>query len=128
VFPSFDNVINRFAPLDLNELLDYVYFRIGPMVGAQRGQNLDMSLARGDTAPRHPAPMRPPARPDDVEQRLAQWRAKTAQRLAPVVLELPGVFLDDPEDDLGAEGARGNLQGATAMIAAGCAQKGDGPE
>ena len=41
-----DRVLARFAPLDLNELLDYVYFRTGPMVAAQRGERLDLALAR----------------------------------------------------------------------------------
>lgn len=104
-----DNIIRRFAALDLDELLDYVYFHTGPMAGAQRGQSLDMSRAREDMAPRHPVSLRPPARPDDVEQRMARWRARTAKRLAPVVLDPPGAFLDDSEEDLAGEGVRGKL-------------------
>lgn len=104
-----DRIIDRFAPLDLNELLDYVYFRTGPMIDAQRGQPLDMSRAREDPPARRPIPLRAPARPDDVEERLAQWRARTARRLAPVTLDPPGVFLDDPDDDLTGEGVRGRL-------------------
>lgn len=105
-----DNVINRFAPLDLNELLDYVYFRTGPMAGAQRGQRLDMSRAGNDLTTRPSVPLRPPAPPADIEQRLSQWRARTAQHLGPVTLDPPGVFLDDPDDDLAGEGVRGKLR------------------
>lgn len=104
-----DNVINRFAALDLNELLDYVYFRTGPMADAQRGERLDMSRALEDAAVRRSIPLRPPAPPDDIEERLARWRAKTAQRLAPVVLDPPGVLLDHSDDDLAAEAVRGKL-------------------
>jgi hypothetical protein len=104
-----DTVISRYASLDLNELLDYVYFHTGPMADAQRGCLLDMSRARADTTPRRSVPLGPPARPRDVEDRLARWRSRTAQRLTPVSLDPPGAFLDDPRNDLAGEGVRGQL-------------------
>jgi hypothetical protein len=105
-----DRILDRWAPLDLNDLLDYVYFHTGPMVNAERGQRLDMSLARQDPIERRHVPVRPPARPADVEQRLERWRAGTARRLAPVMLEPPGLFLDDPGDDVAGEGVYGALR------------------
>jgi hypothetical protein len=105
-----DRVIERFAPLDLNELLDYVYFHTGPMAEAHRGQPLDLSLARGDPSETRPVALRPPERPADVEQRLALWRTRNAHRLAPVVLDPPGRFFDDPDDNLGGDGIRGVLR------------------
>jgi hypothetical protein len=104
-----DDVIRRFAPLDLHELLDYVYFRTGPMVNAQRGQHLDLRLARDDPPQRAPVPLRPAPQPEDLAQRLAQWRARTARRLPPIELDPPGAFLDDPGEDLAGEGVRGRL-------------------
>jgi hypothetical protein len=104
-----DSVLDRFAPLELHELLDYVYFRTGPMIDARRNQPLDMSRARDDPARRQHAALRAPARPEDVEQRLAAWRVRTAKRLSPVTLEPPGAFLDNPEEDLAGEGTRGRM-------------------
>jgi hypothetical protein len=104
-----DAVIDRYAPLDLHELLDYVYFRTGPMMDAERGQHLDLHLARDDPPRRPPAPLPPAARPDDVDERLALWRAKNAKRLAPLVLDPPGGFLNDPNDDLGGDAVRGRM-------------------
>jgi hypothetical protein len=85
-----DSVIERFAALPLNALLDHVYFRTGPMAGAQRGLLLDMSRARDDAGPRRAPALRAPARADGVEERLAGWRASTARRLGPVAVD-PGV-------------------------------------
>jgi hypothetical protein len=104
-----DRILDRWAPRDLNEVLDYVYFHTGPMVEAQRGQRLDLALARQDPLERRHVPLRPPSRPADVEQRLARWREGNARRLAPVVLDPPGAFLDDTEDDLGGEGVHGAM-------------------
>lgn len=104
-----DNIIRRFAPLDLNELLDHVYFYTGPMVHAQRGQPLDLGRAREDPRYRQHIPLRAPARPPDIEHRLERWRQRTTRRFAPVVLEPPGQFLDDPDEDLGGEGVPGRL-------------------
>ena len=105
-----DRVIDRFAPLELNELLDYVYFHTGPMADAERGQRLDLLLARQDPLERRHIPLRPPGRPDDVEQRLERWRAGTARRLAPVTLDPPGNFFDDPNDDVAGEGVHGAVR------------------
>jgi hypothetical protein len=104
-----DNVIRRFAPLDLHELLDYVYFRTGPMADAQRGQHLNLCLARDDPPQRANAPLRPPARPSDVDERLAQWRSRNARQLPQIELDPPGAFLDEPVDDLGGNGLRARL-------------------
>lgn len=104
-----DDVVRRFAPLDLNELLDYVYFRTGPMAVAQRGQRLDLGLARRDPPQRAPVPLRAAERPSDLDERLAQWRTRTARRLPPIVLEPPGAFLDEPADELASEGVHGRL-------------------
>jgi Protein of unknown function (DUF4065) len=105
-----DRVLERFAPLELNVLLDYVYFHTGPMAEAERGQRLDLALARQDPLERRHVPLRPPERPADVEQRLERWRAGVSRRLAPVKLDPPGVFLDDPDDDLVGEGVHGAVR------------------
>lgn len=96
-----DGVIQRFAPMDLHELLDYVYFRTGPMADAHRGDLLDLERAREWDEPRQLPPLAAPAAPTDVSERLAAWRSRTARHLAPVDLDPPGLRFDDPDEDLG---------------------------
>jgi hypothetical protein len=104
-----DSVMKHFAPLELNELLDHVYFQTGPMVDARRGDELDLSLAR-DFPPRfREPPLEPPTQPADIEERLRRWRESTARRFRPLTLDPPGSFFDDPADDLDAAGVRGTL-------------------
>ena len=104
-----DGVIERYASLDLNELLDYVYFRTGPMLDAERGHRLDLQLARGDPPRRKSSPLRPAPKPEGLDRRLAAWRARNAGRLAPIALDPPAGFLDDPDEDVGGDGVRGQL-------------------
>ena len=103
-----DTIVDRFAPLELNELLDHVYFRTGPMVDARRGDLLDLTRAKGWTEPPSHRPLTAPLAPPDVSERLAAWRARTAARLAPIQLDSPARFFDDPNHDLG-EGVSGRL-------------------
>jgi hypothetical protein len=93
-----DGVIERFAALPLNALLDHVYFRTGPMAGAQRGEPLDMDRARDDLGPRRPLPLRAPGRPRDLDGRLAAWRADRARTLAPLGIDPPAGWLGEPGD------------------------------
>jgi hypothetical protein len=104
-----DRVMDAFAALSVNELLDHVYFHTGPMRSAVRGAPLDMEAARGGTPARRGAPLVAPARPEDVAVRLERWRARTARRLAPVALDPPGAFLDPGAEHAG-EGVRGRLR------------------
>jgi hypothetical protein len=104
-----DRVMDRFAALAVDELLDHVYFHTGPMRGARRGLPLDMERARADQPPRRAVPLAAPARPADAAARLAQWRERTARRLAPAALDPPGAVLD-PREDLAGEGLRGRLR------------------
>lgn len=104
-----DTVVKRYAPLELNELLDYVYFRTGPMIDAERGQRLDLQRARNDPPQRPAVPLRRGLRAEGVDERLERWRSRNAQRLVPVVLDPPAAFLDDPDEDLGGNGLRGRL-------------------
>jgi hypothetical protein len=105
-----DGVVERFAPLPPNELLDRVYFHTGPMSDACPGQRLDIRRARDDAGPRRPLPLRPPSRPEDVEQRLSQWRARMSRRLGTTPALASGVVLEDVGDDLEADGVRGRLR------------------
>jgi antitoxin SocA-like protein len=105
-----DVVVERFAALPVNALLDHVYFRTGPMAGARRGEHLDVGRARDDAGPRRALPLRAPARADGVEQRLAGWRASTARRLAPLVLDPPAGLLADAGDDFKAGKVRGRVR------------------
>jgi hypothetical protein len=93
-----DHVVTDFAGLELNDLLDWVYFHTGPMQKAVRGQPLDMSLARGYTPPRRHPPLKPPIPPASLTERLAEWRRDHSARLIPVELDPPGAFLVDPDE------------------------------
>lgn len=104
-----DGVIERFAALSLNPLLDYVYFHTGPMAGARRGERLDMDRARDDPGPRRSLPLRAPQRTSDVGERLAAWRARTARTLAPAPVDPPAAWLADPDQDVVAGRVRGAL-------------------
>jgi hypothetical protein len=104
-----DRVVDRFAPLDTNELLDYVYFHTGPMVDAVRGQPLDLTRAREDPREYRRAPLKPPSPPADIEQRLARWRPRNAS-LKSVPMDPPGRFLISPDDDLEGSGIHGELR------------------
>jgi hypothetical protein len=106
---SVDRVVARFAPLEQNELLDHVYFHTGPMIGAKRGEPLDLSRAADYREPHRRAPLKPPAAPPDVRERLDNWRDATSRRLAPVELDPPGQFFDDPAEDMQGEGVSGRL-------------------
>lgn len=104
-----DGVLDRFAPLDLNDLLDYVYFHTGPMIDAVRGDNLDLSRAREYAEPRRRPPLKPPDVSADLRKRRGEWLKSSQRRLVPVDLDPPGRFYDDPSDDLTAEGVEGPL-------------------
>jgi hypothetical protein len=103
-----DRVVQRFAPMEVNELLDHVYFHTGPMVGAVRGQPLDLSRARDYQEPHRQRALEAPDKPANLEQRLAEWRERNGRLLARLTLDPPGRFFDDPDDDLDG-GSRGRL-------------------
>jgi hypothetical protein len=100
-----DRVMDAFAALSLDELLDHVYFHTGPMRAAVRGEPLDLDAARSDTPPRRGVPLAAPAAPADAAERLARWRER---RPAAVVLDPPGAFLRAA--DVAGEGVRGRLR------------------
>ena len=104
-----DSVVERFAALPPNVLLDHIYFHTGPMAGARRGARLDMDRARDDTGPRRAPALRPLAPPDDVGARLRAWRANSARRLSPLRLEPRAGLLGDPEHVVLAGRVRGKL-------------------
>lgn len=104
-----DHVVDEFGGLELNELLDFVYFHTGPMIDARRGQPLEMSRARDYTPPRRLPPLAPAPPPPDVADRLARWRRDHAQRLARARFEPPGRFLTDPDEGANANADTGRL-------------------
>ena len=104
-----DSVVERFAALPPNVLLDHVYFHTGPMAGVRRGAALDLDRARDDAGPRRALALRPPAPPEEVGARLRAWRASTARRLSPLRLDPPACLLGDPEHAVLAGRVRGKL-------------------
>ncbi|HTZ85963.1 MAG TPA: hypothetical protein VMB05_04780 [Solirubrobacteraceae bacterium] len=94
-----DEIIRRFVALDLNELLDYVYFHTSPMRGAIRGQALDMSRARSEPERRAAPPLSPPDLPADASKRLANWRQRRREQTRPVAADAGRAFLTDPQEE-----------------------------
>jgi hypothetical protein len=92
-----DDVIRRFVGLDLNELLDHVYFHTPPMRDAVRGEPLDMSRARSEPERRAAPPLLPPALPADASERLVAWRQRRREQLRPAAADVGRAFLTDPE-------------------------------
>ena len=93
-----DNVIRRFAAMDLNELLDYVYFHTAPMRGAVRGQPLDIGRARTEREPTPKPPLAPPQLSDEARERLAALHARKRERVVTVDVT-ERTFLVDPGDE-----------------------------
>ncbi|HUN77422.1 MAG TPA: hypothetical protein VMU32_00720 [Solirubrobacteraceae bacterium] len=104
-----DDVIRRYAALELNELLDHVYFHTAPMRDAVRGQPLDMTQARSNPPLRRQRPLAAPTLPAEAQAQLASWRERRRHSQGPLGRDR-GVFLSDPEDErLALEEARGRI-------------------
>ncbi len=99
-----DRVMDAYAALSVDELLDHVYFHTSPMRGARRGEPLDLERAREDPLPRRTVALSPPPAPDD--DRLARWRERAPRRLE---LDPPGAFLAGAGEVAG-EGVRGRMR------------------
>jgi hypothetical protein len=85
-----DAIARDHGRLDLNPLLDHVYFATGPMADAQPGQPLDLLRAREDRRARPGRPLQPAPAPADLAKRLERWRSQTRERLAPLALDPAG--------------------------------------
>lgn len=92
-----DHVVDEYGGMELNELLDHVYFHTGPMIDAQRGQPLDMTRALDYHERRRP-PIAPAAAPTDISERLQRWRQSHSKSFAPVELDPPGLVLTDENE------------------------------
>lgn len=79
-----DGVVRDYGGLDLNALLDHVYFATGPMAGALPGQPLDLERARDDRRARPGRPLAPAPTPPGLSARLERWRTANRERLAPL--------------------------------------------
>lgn len=85
--PLIDRVLREWGPVDLNELLDFVYFDTEPMANARRGQSLDFSLI---------------PEPASRRSREAGWKAPVLSVAAQeklrrfLAVERPAALLDPP--------------------------------
>jgi hypothetical protein len=94
-----DSVLRRYAELELNELLDFVYFHTAPMRGAIRGEPLDMTQARTNPPQRPQPPLAAPSLPDGARDRLEAWRGRRRSAYAPLSGEEQRPFFSDPADE-----------------------------
>jgi hypothetical protein len=94
-----DSVLRRYAPMELNELLDFVYFHTAPMRGAARGEHLDMTQARTNPIPRRQPPLMAPTLPEGATDRLKEWRERRRSTHLPLSSDQHRPFLSDPEDE-----------------------------
>jgi len=105
-----DAVIRRYASMDLNELLDLVYFHTAPMKGAVRGEPLDLTRARTEPPPRSKPPLPAPVLPDAARERLRAWNEQRRREFVALSGEERGSFFSDPSDEtMPLESARGRL-------------------
>lgn len=105
-----DGIIRRYAQMDLNELLDFVYFHTSPMNDAVRNQPLDMSRARTERQPRHRPPLAPPSLPDAARERLQAWNQRRKRDIVSVPQEeRRSLFRDPSEETLSLESTRGRI-------------------
>jgi hypothetical protein len=66
-----DEVLARWARVELSELLAHVYFETGPMRGAERGDDLDLTDSGRWPPDYHP--LTPPVLPDGLRAELDDW-------------------------------------------------------
>jgi len=104
-----DQVLRRFAPMELNELLDHVYFHTAPMRDARRGEPLDMARARSERPGRLEAPLGAPELSGDAGGRLAAWRRGRGERLTPSDVEERQFFTDPERETIALEGLHGRM-------------------
>ena len=105
-----DGVIRHYAGLELNELLDHVYFHTAPMLGAVRGEPLDMARARTDPPPRAHAPLSPPSFSEEDRERLrAGLKRQRGERVVMPARERRPLFLDPADDEFHLDAAHGKL-------------------
>jgi hypothetical protein len=96
-----DNVVRRFAALDLNELLDHVYFHTAPMHRAVRGQPLDMDRAGTAPSPRRHAPLAPPRFAAGARERVDEALRRRRATFVPLSLdERRKLFADEPDEEM----------------------------
>jgi hypothetical protein len=94
-----DDVIRRYASLELNELLDLVYFHTAPMRGAVRGEPLDMTRARTDPPKRPQPPLAAPSLPENARERLESWKERRRHAYVPLSSDELRPFFSDPVDE-----------------------------
>lgn len=105
-----DSVLKRYAGMELNELLDFVYFHTAPMRGAVRGEPLDMTQARANPPRRPQPPLGAPSLPEGAQERLEAWRARRRSSYVPLASDEQRHFFSDPaEEDLPLDSTYGRL-------------------
>ncbi len=104
-----DEVCDRWAVEDLNDLLSYVYFETPPMVDAVRGQPLDLMRVRRVQWPRWYRALGPPELDPSWTARREAWRRRFEWAFPLVKLEPAGRRAEDglrsvePSDGMGDE-------------------------
>jgi hypothetical protein len=89
-----DEVCGRWANEDLNQLLSYIYFETPPMIGAARGEQLNMRRVREVEWPAYYRALPPPDLDPEWRERREEWRRRTNETLPEVPLD-PGPRRDD---------------------------------
>lgn len=105
-----DGVIRHYAGLELNELLDHVYFHTAPMIAAVRGEPLNMERARTDPPPRAHAPLPAPSFSEDDRQRIRAGLGRQTLGRIPMAADQRRPLFSDPVDEaLDLDDAHGKL-------------------
>ncbi|MEX1102324.1 MAG: Panacea domain-containing protein [Actinomycetota bacterium] len=114
-----DLVCQQWAVEDLNDLLSYVYFETPPMVGAVRGESLDLNRVRSVEWPPWYKPLQPPELDERWTGRRADWHRQFDEAFPMATLsraprrdeehERANATVDQPESDLNDTPVRGRL-------------------
>lgn len=94
-----DELCGRWATEDLNQLLSYVYFETPPMIGAVRGEPLNMQRVREVEWPVYYRALPPPALDPEWDERREEWRRRFGEAFPEVPLHPPARRDDDYRPD-----------------------------
>lgn len=84
-----DELCDRWATEELNQVLSYVYFETPPMAGAVRGAALDMQRVREVEWPPYYRALPPPEFDPEWREKREQWRRRTDEALPESPLDPP---------------------------------------
>jgi hypothetical protein len=114
-----DEVCDRWATEELNQLLSYVYFETPPMIDAVRGERLDLSRVREVEWPPYYRALPPPDLDPEWRERREEWRRRVDETLPDTPLEPPprrdGDYEPEPAEPAESDDAGSLMRGRLVL-------------